>query len=103
MHGVIDAKVSEPPGEPAQKKRKTEASTPSNSPNEADSVDLIFKKLKSTNPDMDNPKLHLWAKMISKGRHDDYTNPPQIPLITGSSAQFKKKSSNAQVADALID
>ena len=98
-----DAKVSEPPGEPAQKKRKTEASTPNNFPNEADSVDLIFKKLKSTNPDMDNPKLRLWAKMISKGRHDDYTNPPQIPLITGSSAQSKKKSSNAQVADALTN
>ena len=45
------------------------------------------------------PKLRLWAKMIDKGRHDDYDNPPQIPLITGSTVPAKKKSGN--VADAL--
>ena len=37
--------------------------------------------------------------MIDKGSHDDYDNPPQIPLITGSTVPAKKKSSN--VADAL--
>ena len=41
-------------------------------------------------------KINLWCdeKMISTGRHDDYTNPPKILLITGS----KKPSS---MVDAL--
>ena len=47
---------------------------------------------------MENPKLRLWAKMISTGRHDDYINPPNIPLITGSPAPKKKLSS---MVDAL--
>ena len=30
--------------------------------------------------------------MIDKGRHDDYENPPAIPLITGSPTPAKKKT-----------
>ena len=49
---------------------------------------------------MTNPKLRLWAKMIDKGRHDDYENPPAIPLITGSPAPAKKKTN---IGDALVN
>ena len=52
-----------------QFRKKGRLNPPSDCPKEADSVDQIFRKLKSTNPDMDNPKLCLWAKMISKGPH----------------------------------
>ena len=48
---------------------------------------MSFKDLKSKHPDMTNPKLRLWTKMITKGHHDDYNNPPVIPLITGSPAK----------------
>ena len=40
--------------------------------------------------------------MIDKGRHDDYDNPPAIPLITGSPAPAKKKTNNALVNAATI-
>ena len=96
-----DAKI-QVDDEPAPKKRKRDGTStckPSSDSSEVDSVDLIFKKLKNNHPDMLGPKLRLWAKMIDKGRHDDYNNPPQIPLITGSPVTAKKKSST--VADAL--
>ena len=88
--------------EPAQKRRKTDgaiARASTDTSLELDNVDAIFKDLKRKHPDMANPKLRLWAKMIDKGRHDDYDNPPAIPLITGS-APAKKK---ANVADALAN
>jgi hypothetical protein len=50
----------------------------------------IFKELKRKHPDMANPKLRLWARMIEKGRHEDYDNPFAIPLISGSPAPAKK-------------
>ena len=96
-----DAKI-EVDDEPAKKKRKRDETNPGPSCSDSckvDSVDLIFKELKKKHPDMHCPKLRLWAKMIDKGRHDDYDNPPQIPLITGSTVPAKKKSGN--VADAL--
>ena len=61
---------------------------------------MIFKDLDSKHPDMANPKLRLQAKMIDKGDHDDYDNPPATPLITGSPAPAKNKSN---VADALAN
>ena len=89
----------QPDGEPSQKRRKTDSATAStDTSSELDDVDVIFKDLKRKHPDMTNPKLRLWAKMIDKGRHDDYDNPPAIPLISGSPAPAKKKTS---VADAL--
>ena len=81
--------------DPPSKKRKLETAS-----HELGSVDPIFEKLKALHPKMDNPKLRLWAKMIDKGRHDDYNEPPQIPLITGSSNSKKKSPS---VADALAN
>ena len=30
---------------------------------------------------MTNPRRRLWAAMIEKGCHDDYNNPPAIPLV----------------------
>ena len=77
---------------PPRKKRKTDGATASAGASlELDNVDIIFKELKSKHPNMTNPKLRLWAKMIDKGRHDDYENSPAIPLITGSPAPAKKK------------
>lgn len=88
-----DALQLQPASEPPQKRRKTDGATASTGTSlELDNVDVIFKDLKSKHPDMTNPKLRLWAKMIDKGRHDDYNNPPAIPLITGSPAPAKKKN-----------
>ena len=29
------------------------------------------------------PQLRLWARMIQCGTHDDYDNPPHVPMISG--------------------
>ena len=85
---------------PPSKKRKTDTCCQGSSEElkELDNSEVIFKELKTRHPDLPNPKLRLWAKMIDRGRHEDYDNPPNIPLITGSSGPTKKKVS---VADAL--
>ena len=49
---------------------------------------------------MPAPKLSLWARLIQSGRHNDYDNPPNTPLITGSpDTASKPKKDN--VVDAL--
>ena len=47
---------------------------------------------------MATPKLCLWARLIQSRHDDDYDSPPNIPLITGSSA-FKPKRES--ITDAL--
>ena len=46
--------------------------------------------------EMENPKLHLWAKLIQNGHWEGYDAPPPTPLITG-----EKKPRKENVADAL--
>ena len=51
---------------------------------------------------MSNPKLRLWAKLISKGRYDNYDEIPPIPLLQDSvSTSVKKKKGS--VSDALVE
>ena len=42
----------------------------------------------------------LWAKLIRMGRHNDYDNPPAIPLMTGQQ-KGQVKSKKDSVSDAL--
>ena len=49
---------------------------------------------------MPAPKLQFWARLIQSGRHDDYENPPNIPLITGSPTATSKPKKDS-VTDAL--
>ena len=100
-HGICNASTEA--SEPSAKRRKTVTSAvASNSSSElTDNADQIFKELKHKHSDMANTKLRLWAKLIDKGRYDDYDNPPQIPLITGSPAPEKKKRDS--ISNALVD
>ena len=59
----------------------------------------FFQQLKKKHPQMQGPKLRLWAKLIQGGRYEDYNTPPQIPLITGAPAPAKPKKES--IADAL--
>ena len=54
-------------------------------------TDEIFQKLKKNHPQMQGPKLRVWAKLIQSWRYEDYDTPPQIPLITGAPTPAKKK------------
>ena len=87
--------------ESACKRRKTDnQSGPSLSDTTED--DEIFKKLKAKHPEMANPKLRLWAKLISKGRYDDYDTIPPIPFLQDDSTVTKKKKQNS-LSDVLVD
>ena len=61
-------------------------------------TESVFEQLKEKHPDMENPKLRLWAKIIQSGHWEDYDNPPPIPLITGKT---KPQPRNESIADAL--
>ena len=43
--------------------------------------DFVFRQLKENHPDMENPMLRLWAKLIQNGHWEDYDAPTPIPLI----------------------
>ena len=57
--------------------------------------DEVYKKLKVKHPDMANPKLGFWGKLISRGRYDDYDIVPPIPLLQEDSSGGKKKNNNS--------
>jgi len=57
-----------------------------------DDLQDIVVKLKEKYPDMEVPKIRLWAKLIQSGHHEDYVTPPNIPLITGKVSGKSKKS-----------
>ncbi len=50
------------------------------------------------------PQLRLWAKFIHMKRHEDYDEPPNIPLITGSTSKATRKGSKREsVGEAVAD
>ena len=71
--------------------KKSRSSVKSMRREQLEEVDDIFEQLKEKHQDMTAPKLHLWARLIQSGHHDDYDTPPNIPLITGSSFKPKKE------------
>ena len=65
-----------------------------------DKVDTIFRELreKHDGDTYETPQLRLWARMIQCGTHDDYDDPPRVPMITGILPKRPKKES---ITDAL--
>ena len=47
---------------------------------------------------METVKLCSWGKLINSGHHDNYDDPPDIPLLTGHG---KKRPSKEGVADVI--
>ena len=81
--------------EPPSKKR---ALTPREKLDEG--LQEVLTKLKEKHPEMEIPKLRLWAKLIQSGHHEDYITPPNIPLITGKVSK-PKESATEGVADVV--
>lgn len=79
--------------EPAKKRAKTSGATRREL--FEDEVETIFIKLKDMHPKFPLPKLRLWARLIKNGRYDKYDKPPDIPLISGSSAKPKESMTEA--------
>ena len=80
-------------GEPPTKKK---VQTPRDTSEEE--LNDIFCKLKEKHPNLETVKLRLWGKLIHSGHHDNYEDPPDIPLLTGNG---KKKPSKEGVADVI--
>ena len=76
--------------EPCRKKGKYQS--------KEDKLDEIYRKLKSQHDGTvyTMPQLRLWAKMIQCGTHDDFKEPPNVPMITGMSQKRTKRDSLAE-------
>lgn len=67
-----------------------------------DEVESIYQEL-VTQHDGDaysKPQLKLWARMIHCGTHDDYSEPPRVPLITGTAPKRQKTDLSDVFTDA---
>lgn len=86
---------SDDPG-PDKKKRKLSAT--SRRQLKEDEVEEIYDELKLKHgEDYTSPQLKLWARMIHVGTHDDYSDPPHVPMITGIPPKRSKKDSLTEV------
>ena len=96
---IQDADETEEAGED-KRKRKHPDSHPSKRQDKEDEVDTIFRELreKHDSDTYETPQLRLWARMIQCGTHDDYDDPPHVPMITGILPKRPKKES---ITDAL--
>lgn len=76
--GVIEESthLAEGQAQPAAKKRRITSTSQPSLKDSNEATETIFQELKGKHPGMETPKLRLWAKMIEKGRHDDYDKPP---------------------------
>ena len=87
--------------DPGGRKRKNTESGGSRRKEKEDAVDSIYQDLLAEHMDRySKPQLKLWARMISCGTHDDYNEPPRVPLITGT-APKRQKTEN--MSDAFTD
>ena len=79
--------------EPSSKKKKSERD------HLVEETEVIFAKLHEKHPDIEPPKLCLWARVIHNGRWNNYDKPPPISLVTGAPEPATTKKPT--VADAL--
>ena len=85
------------------KKRKTDSSGSRRQDGE-DAVESIYQDLLIEHSDAySKPQLRLWARMIHCGTHDDYNDPPRVPLITGAAPNSKRQKNQNSVSDAFTD
>ena len=87
---IVEHHDSDDSDEPDRKRKKSTGS--SSKKGEKDSVDIIYDKLFSKHKESFSvPQLRLWARMIHCGTHEDYDNPPHVPMIIGTTPCKKKQ------------
>ena len=78
-NGLSDDEQPNPP-----KKRKKDKDSGHKFNEKESEAESIFLKLKEKHgSDNSGPQLKLWARMITAKTHDDFDNPPKVPMITG--------------------
>ena len=89
--------------QPQTRKRKNKDGQISSSHQEKEeAVDSVYSELvESHNDKYTKPQLRLWARMITCGIHESYEEPPDVPMLTGSTPKHPKKDSlSNSIADA---
>lgn len=76
-----------------EKKKSSESSRRQEKEEE---VEAIYSELRSKHNDYTVPQLKLWARMIHCGTHDDYEDPPRVPMIIGIPPKRQRKDSLAE-------
>ena len=65
---------------------------------------LFFLDLKAKHSDQyDNPKLRLWARMITGGLHDSYDVPPAVPVFQGGPESKRKRETLAGALTGAVE
>ena len=77
---------------PRKKKKKEKDKDISSRQQKEDEVEDIYQELKSMHDsNYSSPQLKLWARMLHCGTHEDYEDPPRVPMITGIAPNKSKK------------
>ena len=67
-------------------------------------VDSTHRSLKEKQGDKyDNPKLRLWARMVTGGLHNSLDEPPDVPAFQGGLKKKKKESATDGIAGFMND
>ena len=79
-----------------EKKRKKPSELLSRCQEKEEEVEAIYSELRSKHNDYTVPQLKLWARMIQCGTHDDYEDPPHVPMIIRIPPKRQRKDSIAE-------
>ena len=86
------------------RKRKQDSICTSKRQGKEDQVDTTFLDLKEKHGDKyGNPKLRLWARMITGGLHDSLDQPPAVPVFHGGGEPKRKKETLAGVLTGAVE
>lgn len=87
----LDTNVYEGDEQPVKKKKKEEGTGSRRQEKEAN-VEKTCEELYNKHKDgYTKPQLRLWARMIVNDLHESYSDPPNVPMITGLVQKPKKK------------
>ena len=78
-----------------EKKRKKSSELLLRHQEKEEEVEAIYSEFRSKHYDYTVPQLKLWARMIHCGTHDDYEDPPCVPMIIGIPPKRQRKDSLA--------
>ncbi len=80
-------------------KRSRELDSQSGRQGKEEEVEKTFIELREKHGNKyDSPRLRLWARMISTGLHNDFDEPPEIPVFQGSTPKRARRES---LSDAI--
>ena len=97
---AVDNEEEQP--NPSKRRRKDKEAGQKTDEKESE-LESIFLKLKNKHgTEYSGPQLRLWARMITAKTHDDFDNPPRVPMITGVDKCKRRESLSDVLADAAI-